>query len=113
MNRSRHRLSKLVGQLRPNSTAATADERTACIVGAARTPMGAFGGALSSVSAPKLGAVAIKAALERGNVDPSSVDEVFMGNVLSAGQGQAPARQSCLGAGIPETVPCTTVHKVC
>ena len=83
------------------------------IVGAARTPIGSYLGALSSESAPSLGAVAIHAALERAKVGPDRVDEVFMGNVLSAGIGQAPARQASLKAKIPDTVPTTTVSKVC
>ncbi|MCO5260777.1 MAG: acetyl-CoA C-acyltransferase [Crocinitomicaceae bacterium] len=83
------------------------------IVAAARTPMGSFLGALSSVHATKLGATAIQGALNKGNVDPSKIDEVFMGNVLQAGVGQAPARQAALGAGISKHVPCTTVNKVC
>jgi acetyl-CoA C-acetyltransferase len=83
------------------------------IVSAVRTPMGAFLGGLSGISATQLGATAIKGALERGGVDPSTVDEVFMGNVLQAGVGQAPARQAALGAGLGNNVPCTTVNKVC
>lgn len=83
------------------------------IVSMARTPVGSFLGSLSSMSAPKLGAVAIKAALERINLKPELVDEVLMGNVLQAGLGQAPARQAAMFAGIPETVPCTTINKVC
>jgi acetyl-CoA C-acetyltransferase len=70
-------------------------------------------GALADVTAPKLGSIAIKAALERSGVPPGDVNEVFMGNVLSAGVGQAPARQAALGAGIPDSVPCTTINKVC
>ena len=83
------------------------------IVSAVRTPMGSFMGALSSVPATKLGATAIKGALNRINLDPKEVDEVLMGNVVQAGNGQAPARQAALYAGLPETVPCTTVNKVC
>ena len=83
------------------------------IVGAARTPIGAFLGGLSALPAPRLGAVAIRAALERAKVDPGLVEEVFMGNVLSAGIGQAPARQASIYAGLPSSVPCTTVNKVC
>ena len=83
------------------------------IVGAARTPIGAFLGGLSALPAPRLGAVAIRAALERSKVEPGRVDEVFMGNVLSAGIGQAPARQAAIYAGLPNSVPCTTVNKVC
>lgn len=83
------------------------------IVSAVRTPIGAYLGSLSSVSAPQLGATAIKAALERANVSPDQVGEVFMGNVLSAGIGQAPARQALRFAGLPDNVPAVTVSKVC
>ena len=83
------------------------------IVSAVRTPIGSFGGVLSSLSATQLGSAAIQGALERAGVSPDKVQEVFMGNVVSANLGQAPARQAALGAGIPNTVPCTTVNKVC
>lgn len=83
------------------------------IVAAVRTPMGSFGGALSSVSATHLGAAAIRGALEKSGIDKSTIDEVFMGNVLQANLGQAPARQAAMFAGLNETVPCTTVNKVC
>lgn len=83
------------------------------IVSAKRTPIGKFMGGLSSVPAPKLGAIAIKGALKAIGLDPNEVDEVYMGNVLQAGVGQAPARQAAIFAGIPDTVPCTTVNKVC
>lgn len=83
------------------------------IVSMARTPIGSFLGTLSSIPAPKLGAVAIKGALEKINLFADKVDEVFMGNVVSAGLGQAPARQAAIFAGIPDTVPCTTINKVC
>ena len=83
------------------------------IIAAVRTPMGSFGGVLSTVSAPKLGAVAIKGALEKANISPKEVDEIFMGNVLQAGVGQAPARQAAIFAGISNHVPATTVNKVC
>ena len=83
------------------------------IISYARTPIGSFNGSLSKIPAPKLGAVAIKGALEKINLDPSLVDEVYMGNVLQAGEGQAPARQASIFAGIPNTVPATTVNKVC
>jgi acetyl-CoA C-acetyltransferase len=83
------------------------------IVSAARTPIGSFLGSLSSVPATKLGATAIKGALEKGNVSADLVDEVFMGNVLQAGLGQAPARQAAIFAGIGNNVPCTTINKVC
>ncbi|ABS25711.1 acetyl-CoA C-acetyltransferase [Anaeromyxobacter sp. Fw109-5] len=87
--------------------------REVVIVGAARTPIGSFLGSLASVTAPRLGAVAIRAALERAGVEPSAVDEVVMGNVLQAGVGQAPARQAALLAGLPEKTPCWTLNKVC
>ena len=83
------------------------------IVGAARTPMAAFQGEFSSVTAPELGAVAIKAALERARVSPDSVDELLFGCVLPAGLGQAPARQAALGAGLSLGTPCTTINKMC
>ncbi len=83
------------------------------ILGAARTPIGGYLGGLAPLTAPKLGAVAIRCALERARIGADSVDEVFMGNVVQAGVGQAPARQAALGAGIPNSVPCTTVNKVC
>ncbi|MDC0870202.1 acetyl-CoA C-acyltransferase [Flavobacteriaceae bacterium] len=83
------------------------------IVSVARTPIGSFMGSLSKISAPKLGAIAIKGALGKINLNPELIDEVFMGNVVSAGVGQAPARQAAIFAGIPDTVPCTTINKVC
>ena len=83
------------------------------ILAGARTPNGSFMGSLSNVSAPKLGAVAIEAALKKAEIDNSLVDEVYMGNVVTAGVGQAPARQAAIFAGLPESVPCTTLNKVC
>ena len=83
------------------------------IVSAVRTPIGSFMGGLSTVSAPQLGAIAIQGALAKINLDPKLVDEVLMGNVVQAGVGQAPARQAAILAGLPNTVPCTTVNKVC
>ena len=83
------------------------------IVSAVRTPMGSFGGSLSTVSATKLGATAIKGALEKINLDPNEIEEVYMGNVLQANLGQAPAKQAAIFAGISENTPCTTVNKVC
>jgi acetyl-CoA C-acetyltransferase len=83
------------------------------IAGLARTPMGGFQGELAGATASELGAVAIKAALERAGVATDEVDEVLMGNVLPAGQGQAPARQASFGAGLPKDVPCTTLNKMC
>ncbi|XP_004507588.1 acetyl-CoA acetyltransferase 2 [Cicer arietinum] len=91
----------------------SSQSRDVCIVGVARTPMGGFLGSLSSLSATQLGSIAINSALKRANVDPSLVQEVFFGNVLSANLGQAPARQAALGAGIPTSVICTTINKVC
>ncbi|KXG32104.1 acetyl-CoA acetyltransferase, cytosolic 1 isoform X2 [Sorghum bicolor] len=102
-----------------SAAAATSDDsqglkaRDVCIVGVARTPIGALLGSLSSLPATKLGSIAIQGALKRAKVDPALVQEVFMGNVLSANLGQAPARQAALGAGLPNSVPCTTVNKVC
>ncbi|MEZ4811340.1 MAG: acetyl-CoA C-acyltransferase [Allomuricauda sp.] len=83
------------------------------IVSAARTPIGSFMGSLSDIPAPKLGSIAIKGALEKIGLKPEMVEEVLMGNVVQAGTGQAPARQAAIYAGIPNTVPCTTVNKVC
>lgn len=83
------------------------------IAAAGRTPIGSFMGRLSSTPAPRLGSIVIRGLLNKINLDPSLVDEIFMGNVLQAGLGQAPARQAALGAGIPKKVPCTTVNKVC
>ncbi len=89
------------------------DQDPIVIVGGARTPMGAFQGELSSLAAHQLGSVAIEAALDRAGVEPDQVDEVIMGCVLPAGQGQAPARQAAIGAGLPVDVGCTTVNKMC
>ena len=83
------------------------------IVSAVRTPMGSFNGKLSGISAPNLGAIAIKGALAKAGVKPTDIDEVYFGNVLQAGLGQAPARQAAIFAGLPNTTPCTTVNKVC
>ncbi len=87
-------------------------ERTV-ILGAARTPIGLFLGGLAALKAPELGAIAIRCAIERSGVGPDRIDEVFMGSVIQAGVGQAPARQAALGAGLPRSVPCTTINKVC
>lgn len=86
---------------------------TVYIVSAARTPMGSFLGSLSSVPATKLGSTVIHGALKMAGLDPKEIEEVYMGNVLQAGLGQAPARQAALGAGLSESVPCTTINKVC
>ena len=83
------------------------------IVSAIRTPLGSFGGVFSNLSASKLGSEAIVGVLKKSNLNPKNINEVFMGNVCSANLGQAPARQAALGAGIPDTVPCTTINKVC
>ncbi len=88
-------------------------KREAVIVSAVRTPIGKFQGTLTPLSASELGAVAVRAAVERASVDPASIDEVLMGNVVLAGQGQAPARQASIKAGIPPTVGATTVNKIC
>src|SRR5687768_16892220 len=87
--------------------------REVYIVGMARTPIGSFQGALASVPAPKLGAIAIEAALKRAGLKGDAVSEVILGNVLTAGEGQAPARQAAKGAGIPDNVPALTINKVC
>ena len=83
------------------------------IVSAVRTPMGSFGGSLSTVSATQLGAIAIKGSLQKINLNPNEIEEVYMGNVLQANLGQAPAKQAAIFAGISENTPCTTVNKVC
>jgi len=89
------------------------NSKSVYIVSAVRTPIGSFGGVLSSFTAIQLGSTAIKGALDKAGVLPTDVEEVFMGNVVSSNLGQAPARQAALGAGIPDSVPCTTVNKVC
>ncbi len=89
------------------------DDRDTVIVGAARTPIGRFGGGLSTIPAPELGGYAIRAAIERAGIEPALVDEVIMGNVIQAGEGQAPARQAALKGGLPATVGALTVNKVC
>ena len=83
------------------------------IVSAVRTPMGSLMGSLSSISAPKLGSIAIKGAIEKSGIKPNDIQEVFMGNVLQANLGQAPARQAAIFAGLPTDIPCTTINKVC
>ena len=83
------------------------------IVSAVRTPIGSFGGALADLSATKLGSIAITGAMEKAGLDPKEVNEVYMGNVISANLGQAPTRQAALGAGVGHNVPCTTINKVC
>jgi acetyl-CoA C-acetyltransferase len=87
--------------------------RTPVIVGAARTAIGSFGGTLSNISAPELGAIAIRAAIKRAGVDPANIDETIMGCVVPAGLGQAPARQAAIKAGIPDQVGAVTINKVC
>ena len=89
------------------------DKKEVYIVSAVRTPIGSFGGTLKDIPATKLGAIAIKAAVERAGIKPSDVQEVYMGCVLQANLGQAPARQAAIFAGLPENVCCTTVNKVC
>jgi len=96
-----------------NSATGSAMGREVVIVSAARTPLGGFAGDLAQVSAPELGAIAIKAALSRAQVNPADVGEVTMGCVLQAGIGQAPARQAAIKAGLPHSVPCQTINKVC
>ena len=90
-----------------------AELKDVVIASACRTPIGAFQGALSSLSAPQLGSIVIKEALNRAGISGKVVSEVIMGEVLPAGVGQAPARQASMGAGIPNTVPCLTINKVC
>ena len=87
--------------------------RDVVIVGAVRTPIGSFMGSLSSVSATRLGGIVIKEVLDRAALDKNEVNEVIMGNVLSAGEGQAPARQAALAAGLPDSTECLTINKVC
>ena len=98
---------------RPFPSTVPAPMPRSVLLSAARTPMGAFGGALATVPAPALGAAAIRAALDRAGVAPEQVDEVVMGCVLTSGVGQAPARQAALGAGLPDSTPCLTINKVC
>src|SRR5437868_8000882 len=88
-------------------------EHTAVVVAAVRTPTGKFLGGLSSFSAPQLGAIVIKEAVKRAGIAPDTIDEVIMGNVVSAGIGQAPARQAAIYAGLPVDIPAFTVNKVC
>ena len=88
-------------------------EHTPVIVAAVRTPTGKFLGGLSSFSAPQLGAIVIKEAVRRSGIAPDAIDEVIMGNVVSAGVGQAPARQAAIHAGLPDDIPAFTVNKVC
>src|SRR5690349_14013902 len=87
--------------------------REVVVAGLARTPFGSFQGTLASIPAPRLGAHAIQAALQRAGVAASEVSEVIMGNVLGAGQGQAPARQAAIFSGIPKSVPALTINKMC
>ncbi len=101
------------GHKGPGPTPGRGDDRQVVLVGAARTAIGSFQGALGPVKAPRLGAVAIAAALERAHLAPSDVSELYMGCVLPAGLGQAPARQAGIYAGLPNTTPCTTLNKVC
>jgi acetyl-CoA C-acetyltransferase len=87
--------------------------REVVIVSASRTPIGSFNGMLSNIPTTQLGSIAIKDAINKANIKPENIDEVIMGNVLAAGEGQAPARQASLGAGVPNSVPCMTINKVC
>lgn len=91
----------------------TINDRDVVIVGMARTPIGSFGGSLASVTAPKLGAAAITAAIERAGIEKKLIEEAIYGNVVSAGIGQAPTRQAVLGAGLELDTACTTINKVC
>jgi len=114
---SQSHLSRLISLASSNnlhtSASTNAELNEVVITSAVRTPMGSFQGSLSSVPATKLGSHAIKHAVEKSGIKPEQVDEVYMGNVLQVGQGQAPARQAALGAGLPNSVPCTTINKVC
>ncbi|XP_009707658.1 PREDICTED: acetyl-CoA acetyltransferase, mitochondrial-like, partial [Cariama cristata] len=104
------------GQALKYTTRGYASQRTlneVVIASAVRTPIGSFQGSLSSLPATKLGSIAIKGAIDRAGIPPEEVKEAYMGNVLQAGQGQAPARQAVLGAGLPVCTPTTTVNKVC
>lgn len=87
--------------------------RTPVIVGAARTPIGKFLGTLAPLTAPQLGAIAVRAAIERSGLPLEDIDEVILGNVLQGGEGQAPARQAAIHAGVPGVVPAVTINKVC
>src|SRR5262245_57761730 len=87
--------------------------RTPVIVSATRTPIGKYLGGLSPLSAPKLGAIAVREAVRRAGVEPSAIDEVILGNVIQGGEGQAPARQAAIHAGLPGTIPSLTINKVC
>ena len=87
--------------------------KTVVVTSYARTPIGSFGGKLSSISATKLGAHAIKSAIEKSKITPNQIEEVYMGNVISSGLGQAPAKQAAIYAGIDPNTPCTTINKVC
>ena len=89
------------------------NKKDVVITGAARTPVGSFQGVLSTESAPRLGSIAIKAAIEKSNIKPEDIDDVIMGCVLSAGMGQAPARQAAIGANIPVSAGATTINKMC
>jgi len=91
----------------------TRSARDVCIVGVARTPLGSFNGSLASLSAAQLGAAAIAGALARANVPKDAVEQCWMGNVVGAGMGQAPARQAARAAGLPDSTCCTTINKVC
>lgn len=103
----------MANALRTYSSRTSAAINEVVIVDAVRTPIGSFQGSLSTLSATQLGGVAVKSLLERTGVKAGQIDEVYMGNVCSAGLGQAPARQAALFAGLRESTICTTVHKVC
>lgn len=107
----RHGLNQLHRRLYANKKSITLND--VVIVSAVRTPIGSFQGSLSSLSATELGGIAVRSAVEKAGIVGSQVDEVYMGNVCSAGLGQAPARQAAIFAGLPEKTVCTTVHKVC
>lgn len=107
------RLNSVLAHLPVRKMSSNASHNEVWIVGASRTPVGSLNGGLKSLTAPQLGSIAIKHAVERSSVPASSVEEVFFGNVIQAGVGQSPARQAALGAGLPESADATTINKVC
>ncbi|GJQ12657.1 hypothetical protein GpartN1_g4448.t1 [Galdieria partita] len=109
----RLRLCTIISSWKRNWCSSSEYQKTAYIVSVARTAIGSYGGALKDYTAPQLGGMAIRRAVEVAKVDKSKIDEIFFGNVLSAGVGQAPAKQACMAAGLADTIPCTTVNKVC
>ncbi len=103
----------LLRKSRPMFSTSSIQDNAVVAVSFSRTPIGNFGGVLSTLSATRLGSLSVEAAITKCGIDKSLIEECFIGNVVSAGLGQAPARQSVLGAGLPNTTPCTTINKVC